>query len=128
MEARHAARTPSRRPRRPAVSPPGPGRRGRRHRRAHPPGPEPGRFDFDVTIRSRDTGGGRYADRFDVLAPDDAVLGTRMPLYPHKNEQPCIRDLHGVRIPPGIRRVTVRAHTKGAGHDGATMEVALPGR
>lgn len=91
-----------------------------------PSGPD--RFDFDVTIRSRDTGWARYADRFDVLAPDGAVLGTRELLHPHEDEQPFTRDLHGVRIQPGIRRVRVRAHMKGVGHDGATLDVALPGR
>jgi len=86
------------------------------------------RFDFDVTIRSRDTGWERYADRFEVLAPDGSVLGTRTLFHPHEDEQPFTRDLHGVRIAPGIRRVRVRAHMKGVGHDGAVMEVALPGR
>jgi hypothetical protein len=87
-----------------------------------------GRFDFDVTIRSRDTGWDRYADRFDILAPDGALLGSRVLLHPHEDEQPFTRELHGVTIPTGIRRVTVRAHMKGIGHDGAVMEVALPGR
>lgn len=86
------------------------------------------RFDFDVTIRSRDTGWTRYADRFEVLDPDGRVLGTRVLFHPHEHEQPFTRDLHGVRIPPGIRRVTLRAHMKGVGHDGATLQVALPGR
>jgi hypothetical protein len=86
------------------------------------------RFDFDVTIRSRDTGWARYADRFEVLAPGGTVLGMRELLHPHQDEQPFTRDLHGLRIPPGIRRVTLRAHMKGVGHDGATIEVALPGR
>jgi hypothetical protein len=87
-----------------------------------------GRFDFDVTILSRDTGWSRYADRFDVLAPDGTVLGSRELLHPHEDEQPFTRDLRGVSIPAGIRRVTIRAHMKGVGHDGATLEVALPGR
>jgi hypothetical protein len=86
------------------------------------------RFDFDVTIRSRDTGWARYADRFDVLGPDGRLLGQRELLHPHEDEQPFTRELTGLRVPPGIRRVTVRAHMKGVGHDGATMEVALPGR
>jgi hypothetical protein len=49
-------------------------------------------------------------------------------LHPHEDEQPFTRDLRGVSIPAGIRRVTIRAHMKGVGHDGATLEVALPGR
>jgi hypothetical protein len=87
-----------------------------------------GRFDFDVTIRSRDTGWNRYADRFEVLSPEGRVLGTRVLLHPHEDEQPFTRDLTGIAIPVGIRRVTVRAHMKGVGHDGMTMEADLPGR
>jgi hypothetical protein len=86
------------------------------------------RFDFDVTIRSRDTGWSRYADRFEVLDPQGRLLGQRELLHPHEDEQPFTRDLHGLRIAPGIRSVRVRAHMKGVGHDGATIEVALPGR
>lgn len=56
------------------------------------------------------------------------MLGTRTLFHPHEDEQPFTRDLHGLRITPGIRHVRVRARMKGVGHDGAAMEVALPGR
>jgi hypothetical protein len=86
-------------------------------------------FGFDVTVRSRDTGWDYYAERFEVVAPDGAVLGTRVLVHPHETEQPFTRELDGVRIPPGIDRVTVRAWMKrgerlrAAG--GATREVVL---
>ena len=37
-----------------------------------------GLCDLDVTIRSKDTGWERYADRIEALAPDGTVLGTRI--------------------------------------------------
>lgn len=85
-----------------------------------------GRYDFDVTIRSNDTGWSFYADLFEVLAPDGTVLGARELLHPHDDEQPFTRDLHGVRITPGIAAVVVRARHKPRGYNGATMTVHLP--
>ena len=85
-----------------------------------------GVFDFDVTIRSNDLGWDHYADAFEVLAPDGTLLGKRVLLHPHETEQPFTRDLHGVAIPDGVRQVTIRAHHKPAGYDGAALTVTLP--
>jgi len=87
-----------------------------------------GLFDLDITIRSKDTGWERYADRIEALAPDGAVLGTRVLDHPHQDEQPFTRDLSQLNVPRGIARLTVRVHFKPTGFDGATMSVALPGR
>jgi len=87
-------------------------------------------FNFDVTVRSKDIGWDYYAERFEVTAPDGAVLGTRVLLHPHETEQPFTRELDLVRIAPSIGQVTVRAwmkrgkQTKAAG--GETMLVTLP--
>ena len=86
----------------------------------------PGVYAFDVTIRSEETGWDRYADRFEVVAPDGRVLGTRVLLHPHVDEQPFTRSLGGVAVPAGVATVTVRAHHKPAGYDGAVMTVGLP--
>ena len=83
-------------------------------------------YDFDVTVRSRDTGWDRYADRIDVLGPDGKVLGTRVLEHPHEDEQPFTRDVYGVNIPTGVTEVTIRAHFKPAGFDGATLKVTVP--
>jgi hypothetical protein len=89
-----------------------------------------GVYGFDVTVRSRDSGWDYYAERFEVLAPDGSVLGTRVLLHPHDDEQPFTRELEGVRIPASIRQVAVRAwmkrgqQPKAAG--GASVLVQLP--
>jgi hypothetical protein len=87
-----------------------------------------GTYDLDVTIRSRDTGWERYADRIEALGPKGEVLGTRVLEHPHDDEQPFTRDLYGLTVPPGIARIVVRAHFKPTGFDGETLPVALPGR
>lgn len=85
-------------------------------------------FNLDVTIRSKDTGWERYADKIEALAPDGAILGTRVLEHPHDTEQPFTRDLYDLVVPAGIAKVTVRAHFRPSGYDGAAMTVALPGR
>lgn len=49
-------------------------------------------------------------------------------LHDHAGEQPFTRDLYGVRIPRGVRAVTVQARDQKYGYGGKTVEVALPGR
>jgi len=86
----------------------------------------PGVYDFDVTVRSVDRGWDYYADAFEVLAPDGALLGRRVLLHPHETEQPFTRELYGVKISSNIERVTVRARHKPKGYGGKTLHVALP--
>jgi hypothetical protein len=86
----------------------------------------PGVYDFDITVKSVDKGWDYYADAFEVLAPDGALLGRRVLLHPHETEQPFTRDLYGVRIPANVREVVVRARHKPKGYDGATLRVRLP--
>jgi hypothetical protein len=85
-------------------------------------------FDFDVTVSSPYDTPQRYADAFRVLDKDGTVLGERILLHDHAGEQPFTRDLYGVRIPRGIRTVTVQARDQKYGYGGKTVEVALPGR
>ncbi len=87
-----------------------------------------GTFRFDVTLAHADTGWDHYADRWDVVAPDGTVLGQRVLLHPHVEEQPFTRSLSRVTVPAGITTVTVRAHDKVHGLGGRSMTVALPGR
>jgi len=87
-----------------------------------------GAFSFSVTVRHADEGWDHYADRWEVIAPDGKVLGTRVLAHPHVDEQPFTRSLGGVAIPPEIREVIVRARDSKQGWGGKTMTIALPGR
>ena len=83
-------------------------------------------YSFAVTVRHADTGWEHYADRWEVVAPDGTVLGTRVLLHPHEHEQPFTRSKSGVRIPEGVETVTVRAHDSVDGLGGIEKTVAVP--
>lgn len=85
-----------------------------------------GTYRFDVTVRHGDTGWDHYADKWDVVAPDGTVLGTRELAHPHESEQPFTRSLGGVRIPETVGEVSVRAHDKVHEYGGAEVRVAVP--
>jgi hypothetical protein len=85
-----------------------------------------GTWRFDVTVAHADEGWDHYADRWEVLAPDGSVLGTRVLLHPHVGEQPFTRSLGGVAIPAGVDHVIVRTHDSVHGLGGAEMTVELP--
>lgn len=88
----------------------------------------PDLFDFDVTVSSPYDTPRRYADGFRVKTRGNEVLGERKLLHDHQDEQPFTRDLHGVRIPPGVKAVLIQARDQKFGYGGKVVEVALPGR
>jgi hypothetical protein len=96
------------------------------------PGAGKGEYSFDVTVRSRDRGWDYYAERFEVVAPDGTVLGTRVLLHPHEDEQPFTREIENVRIPEAVRSVSVRAWMKRGSAQraagGEALTVRLPPR
>lgn len=83
-------------------------------------------YRFNVSVSHGDTGWKHYADRWEVLGPDDSVLGTRTLLHPHVDEQPFTRSLSGVEIPEGITEVSVRAHDSVHGYGGIVIRKKLP--
>ena len=84
-----------------------------------------GTWRFNVTVRHDDTGWDHYANRWDVVGPDGEVLGERVLLHPHENEQPFTRSLGGVVVPDGVTKVIVRAHDSEHGLGGKTIDVTL---
>jgi hypothetical protein len=85
-----------------------------------------GAWRFRVTVAHGDTGWDHYADKWDVVAPDGTVLGTRVLLHPHETEQPFTRALGGVAIPGDVAEVTLRAHDSVHGYGGNEVTVKLP--
>jgi hypothetical protein len=84
------------------------------------------RCDFQVTIRHADAGWDHYADRFEIVEGGGRILGTRILYHPHVNEQPFTRVLENVSIPPGIVRITVRAHDSRHGRGRRHVTLQLP--
>ncbi len=85
-----------------------------------------GTYRFDVTVRSSETGWDKYADAWEVRAPDGSVLGTRVLAHPHVDEQPFTRSLNGVAIPADITEVQVAARDLVDGFCGLTMQAPVP--
>ena len=83
-------------------------------------------YRFDVTVAHADTGWDHYADKWDVVAPDNTILGTRILHHPHVNEQPFTRSLSGVKIQAGIDHVVIRAHDSVHKYGGQSVRVELP--
>jgi hypothetical protein len=81
-----------------------------------------GTYAFSVTVKSDDTGWDKYADKWDVVSSDGRVLGTRVLLHPHEDEQPFTRDLTGIAVPANVTAVKVRAHDKVEGYGGRDAE------
>jgi len=79
---------------------------------------------IEATVRHADTGWDHYANGFEILGPDGAVLGTRILHHPHVEEQPFTRS-HTLSIPDGITEVTVRALDSVHGEGGASVVVPL---
>ena len=84
-----------------------------------------GRYRVDATVKHADTGWDHYANRWDVLGPDGALLGVRELLHPHENEQPFTRSLT-LEIPAGIKVITLQANDSVHGLGGETFELTVP--
>ena len=83
-------------------------------------------YSFSVTVRHADEGWDHYANKWDVVAPDGTVLGTRVLYHPHVDEQPFTRSLSGVNIPDTVDTVTVRAHDSVHEYGGKTVTIEVP--
>jgi len=84
-----------------------------------------GTYRFAVTVRHADDGWEHYADIWQVIGPDGVVLGERVLLHPHDNEQPFTRSQSGIVIPAGVSSVTIRAHDKKHGWGGEELTLEL---
>jgi len=84
-----------------------------------------GRYRIDATVLHADEGWDHYANRWDVLAPDGTVLGSRELAHPHENEQPFTRSLTLI-LPAGTTLVTLQANDSVHGLGGKVFELAVP--
>lgn len=85
-----------------------------------------GLYQFDVTVAHLDEGWEHYVDKWDVVAPDGAILASRSLVSPTENTPTITRSLVGVRVPDGIKGVTLRAHDTLHGDSGKSIYVDLP--
>jgi len=83
-------------------------------------------WTFSVTLKHDDTGWDHYADLWQVFAPDGKLLGERVLLHPHENEQPFTRSLSGVSIPQEVTEVIIRARDNVHGVSPQEYRLTLP--
>ena len=86
-----------------------------------------GVYRFSVSVLHDDEGWRHYADRWEVVTPQNEVIATRVLAHPHENEQPFTRSLSGVNIPAGMKQVRVRAHCSEHAFGGKEAMVELEG-
>lgn len=80
----------------------------------------PGAYQFEVGVRSPDTGCKQYADWWEVVSEDGRLLYRRVLLHSHVDEQPFVRG--GGPVPVAAdTRVWVRAHMNPQGYGGAAL-------
>ena len=85
-----------------------------------------GTWRFDVAVKHGDEGWDHYADKWEVLTPDGELLGERVLLHPHENEQPFTRSQSGIVIPDELTEVVIRAHDSVHEWGGVEVTVTLP--
>ncbi|MCB0191970.1 MAG: hypothetical protein KDJ65_08500 [Anaerolineae bacterium] len=84
-----------------------------------------GTWRFDTTVRHNDQGWDNYADAWQVIDVEGNVLGERILLHPHDNEQPFTRSQSGIVIPDGVTQVIVQAKDNVEGFGGQVVMVDL---
>ncbi len=84
-----------------------------------------GTWTFAVTLSHPDTGWDDYVDGWHVEAADGAILGTRILLHPHVDEQPFTRSLSDVTLGEGVDEIFIRPHDLVSGYGVDPLRVPL---
>jgi len=82
-------------------------------------------YRFSVTVKHADEGWDHYADRWEVLDTKGNILGTRVLMHPHENEQPFTRSMT-LSVPMHVKAVIIRARDKEHGYGGREVNAVLP--
>lgn len=86
----------------------------------------PGAYDFEVAVRSPDTGCQQYADWWEVVSEDGKLLYRRVLFHSHADEQPFARSGGPVPV-QADQPVWVRAHMSTSGYGGAALKGTAAG-
>jgi hypothetical protein len=81
---------------------------------------DPGAYTFNVTVSSPDTGCDQWADWWEVVSEDGALLYRRVLLHSHVTEQPFTRSGGPVSV-AADEVLIVRAHMNDGGYGGAAL-------
>lgn len=64
-------------------------------------------WNISVTLKHKDTGWNHYANAWQVVDVHNKLLGKRVLLHPHVNEQPFTRSLYSVKIPANVKVIFI---------------------
>ena len=84
-----------------------------------------GSYSFSVTLLHDDSGWKHYADKWQVLDSAGNIIGERVLLHPHEDEQPFTRSASGIVIPEGETTLFIRAHDLVHGWNEQTLKIDL---
>ncbi|MFL6713252.1 MAG: hypothetical protein ACJ8LN_10040 [Sulfurifustis sp.] len=87
---------------------------------------KPGAYEFDVTVRSPDTGCAQYADWWEVVGTDGRLLYRRVLDHSHPDEQPFARSGGPVPVAPDTI-VWVRVHMNNSGYGSIGLKGSVAG-
>jgi len=82
-------------------------------------------YRVSATLLHEDAGWEHYANRWDVLSESGQLLGTRVLVHPHDDEQPFTRSLT-LTIPAEVNIITIRANDLVHEDGGKTMQIDVP--
>lgn len=79
----------------------------------------------NVTLEHHDTGWEHYADEWRIVDQQGIILGTRVLLHPHVQEQPFTRALSNVKLNDKHTVIYIEAHDKQHGWAKENLEIDL---
>ncbi len=83
-------------------------------------------YIFKVTVRSPDTGCDQYADWWEVVTPDQALIYRRILTHSHVNEQPFTRQGSPVQVDANDPLI-IRLHMNNTGYASNAMQGSVQG-
>lgn len=82
-------------------------------------------FSIDATVQHADTGWDHYTNSWEVLDLDGNLLGKRVLLHPHVDEQPFTRNLV-LTIPQNVKTIMIRANDVVHGKGSNSLSASVP--
>ena len=84
-----------------------------------------GEYLVNVKLQHQDTGWEHYADEWRLVDNQGNILGTRVLLHPHVEEQPFTRALSNVILDDSLTTLYIEAHDKVHGWAKQKLEIDL---
>lgn len=84
-----------------------------------------GEYLVNVKLQHQDSGWEHYADEWRLIDAQGNILGSRVLLHPHVEEQPFTRALSNVKLDGSLGNIYVEAHDTEHGWSKQKLEIDL---